>query len=222
MNADSGVPLMDLDDYSGQAAMIRMLRAHEGTGYDRGAAVRLLAEFPNPDREILFEVVLTDPDSTARSEATHTLLTLVGLDEEVIWGETLLNISGRLLSTLTTVRVPAMAELRDIIARWEAGAAAEDLGLTWRSNNKAIHKLVDSIDSAKPNLSTHGLDEVTGRERVHVENLVLLRLDTDRRAVRAAGTLLVYRAVEPLRELHATAEGHARAEIESVLDVLTG
>ena len=54
----------------------------------------------------------------------------------MIWGDVLLDISGRLLSTLTTVQAPALAELRDIIARWDASATAEDLGLTWRSNKR--------------------------------------------------------------------------------------
>ncbi|WP_163511183.1 HEAT repeat domain-containing protein [Fodinicola acaciae] len=215
--------LFELHDYSGEPAMIRLLRMHEGTGFNRGAAARLLAEFPNADREILFEVTSTDPDPTARSEATRALITLVGLDDDQARsGEVLRSVSGRLLSSLTTVKTEALAELREIIARWEAGETAEDLGLTWRSTNKAIRRLVNSIDSRKANLSTHGLDEVTGRERTLVDNLVLLRLDVDRRAVRAAATLGVHRAVEPMRELRARTEGHARAEIESVLDTLTG
>ncbi|GAB3164147.1 hypothetical protein GCM10027258_85380 [Amycolatopsis stemonae] len=213
--------LLDLGDRSGEPAVIRLLRAHEGTGFDRGAAVRLLAAFPGPDREILFEVMATDPDPTARSEATDALLTVVGLDDEVRHGDVLLSAGGRLLSALTTVQSEALAELREIVAQWEAGETAEDLGLTWRSQNKAVRRFADSIDSGRPDLRTHGLDEVTGRDRTLVENLVLLRLHADRRAVRAAGTLGVRRAVEPLRELLASAEGHARAEIESVLDVLT-
>lgn len=214
--------LLELDDYSGEAAMVRLLRTHEGDGFVRGAAVRALTEFPDPDREILFEVALTDPDSTARSEATHALLVLVGLDgDEVLWGEVLKSVSGRLLSSLTTVQTEAMAELREIIARWEAGETAEDMGLTWYCDSDAVRRLVESIDSGKADLSTHGLEALTGRERTLVENLVLLRLHADRRAVRAAGTIGVRRAVEPLRELLGSAGGHARAEIESVLATLT-
>jgi hypothetical protein len=216
--------LLSLDDHSGEPAMIRLLRTHQGSGYDRGAAARLLIEFPDPDREILFQAASTDPDPTARSEATHALLTLVGLDDdEVMWGEVLMSVSGRMLSSLTTVQTAATAELRDVIARWEAGATVEDMGLTWHSDSEAVLRLVDSIDSDEADLRTHGLEALTGRERTLVENLVLLRLHADRRAVRAAGTLGVHRAVEPLRELLTTAEGqHVRAEIESVLDTLTG
>ncbi|WP_410667713.1 HEAT repeat domain-containing protein [Amycolatopsis sp. cmx-4-68] len=215
--------LLRLDDHSGRPALVRLLRSHEGDGYLRGAAARLLAEFPEPDREILFEVVSADPDPTARSEATDALLALAGLDDdEVLWGDVLKSVTGRLLSSLTTVQTEAMAELRDVIARWEAGETAEDLGLTWRCGSKAVHRFVDSIDSGKPDLDTRGLAAVTGRERTLVENLVLLRLHADRRAVRAAGTLRVRRAVEPLRELLASAEGPAKAEIEAVLATLTG
>jgi hypothetical protein len=119
-------------------------------------------------------------------------------------------------------RIEAMAEPREIIARWEAGETAEDLGLTWHCDNKAVLRLSESIDSGKADLSTRGLEALTGRERTLVENLVLLRLHTDRRAIWAAGALGVRRAVEPLRELLGTAEGHAQAEIESVLATLTG
>jgi HEAT repeat protein len=214
--------LLQLDDLAGEPAMVRLLRTHAGTGYDRGAAARLLAEFPDPDREVLYEVMAADPDPTARSEATDALLTLVGLgDDEVLWGEVLRSAAGRLLSSLTTVRTEALAELREIVARWEAGETAEDLGLTWRCDDKAVGRFIDSIDSAKPEFRTQGLEALTGRERTLAENLVLLRLHADRRAVRAAGTLGVRRAVGPLRELLATAEGHARVEIENVLATLT-
>jgi hypothetical protein len=215
--------LLQLDDHSGAPALIRLLRSHEGDGFVRGAAARLLAEFPEPDREVLFEVVAADPDPTARSEATDALLALAGLDDdEVLWADVLKSVSGRLLSSLTTVQAEAMAELREIIARWEAGETAEDLGLTWRCDSKAVRRLVDSIDSDRADLDTQGLDAVTGRDRTLVENLVLLRLHADRRAVRAAGTLRVRRAAEPLRELLASAEGPAKAEIEAVLATLTG
>lgn len=217
--------LLRLYDYSGLPAMVRLLRTHEGNGFDRGAAARLLTEFPEPDREILLDVASTDPDPTARSEATHAVLTMVGLDDdEVLWGEVLMSVSGRLLSSLSTVRAGALAELREILARWDAGETAEDLGLTWRADmiDQPLRRFADSIDSGKADFSTDGLDALTGRERTLVENLVLLRLHADRRAVRAAGRLGVHRAVEPLRELLGSSEGHARAEIESVLDSLTG
>lgn len=213
--------LLRLDDYSGRDAMIRLLRTHEGSGTDRGSAAQLLAEFPDPDTDILLEAASTDPDSTARSEATYALLASVGLDDDATMrGQVLKSIRGRLLSSLSTVRNEAVAELRDLLTRVAAG---EDLDLTWRPDlsDKALRRFVDSIDSTRADFSTDGLDELTGRERTFVENLVLLRLHADRRAVRAAGWLRVYRAVEPLRELLASAQGHARTEIESVVDTLT-
>ena len=215
--------LLTLGDHSGLPALVRMLRGHEGTGYDRGAAARLLIEFPEPDRELLLAVASTDPDGTARSEAVQALLTLAGLDDdEVLWGEVLLSVSGRLLSSLSTVRAEALGELREILTRWDAGESVEDLGLTWHADRggKPLRRFVESIDGGKADFSVDGLEALTGRERTLVENLVLLRLHTDRRAVRAAGRLGVRRAVEPLRELRGTAEGHARAEIEYVLEGL--
>ncbi|HWO67263.1 MAG TPA: HEAT repeat domain-containing protein [Umezawaea sp.] len=215
--------LLRLGDHSGLAAMVRLLRGHEGSGVDRGAAARLLVEFPEPDRELLLEVASTDPDGTARSEAFGALMTVVGLDdEEVLWGEVLLSVSGRLLSSLSTVRAAALGELREILAGWDAGESVEDLGLTWRADRggEPLRRFVESLDSGKAEFAVDGLEALAGRERTLVENLVLLRLHADRRAVRAAGELGVRRAVGPLRELRRSAEGHARAEIESVLEGL--
>lgn len=217
--------LLALDDRSGEAALVRMLRGHDGSGHDRGSAARQLAEFPNPDKELLLEVASTDPDTTARSQATRALLTVVGLDDEDIrWGEVLMSVSGRLLSSLSTVRAEAAAELRAVLARWEAGATAKELGLTWRApaKNRPLRRFIDAIESDRAEFPVDGVAELTGRERTLVENIVLLRLDADRRAVRAAGRLGVSRAVEPLRELLGSAEGDARQEIQSVLDGLTG
>lgn len=216
--------LLRLGDHSGLPALVRLLRRHEGSGFDRGAAARSLTEFPEPDRELLLDVASTDPDGTARSEAVQALLTAVGLDDdEVLWGEVLLSVSGRLLSSLSTVRAEALAELREILARWDAGESVEDLGLTWRADREAtpLRRFVESVDSDRADFSVDGLEALTGRERTLVENLVLLRLHADRRAVRAAGRLGVSRAVEPLRELRGSAEGHALAEIESVVEGLT-
>lgn len=216
--------LLRLDDYSGEAAMVRMLRTHDGSGSDRGTAARLLAEFPDPDKEILLTTASTDPDDTARSQAIRALLTVVELDDvDTRRGEVLMSIAGRLLSTLSTVRAEAVAELRAILAVWEAGETAEELGLTWRadSGSRPLRRFVDSIDSAKADFPVDGLQELTGRERTVVENRVLLRLHADRRAVRAAGRLGVRRAIEPLRELLGSATGHAREEIQSVLESLT-
>ena len=84
-----------------------------------------------------------------------------------------------------------------------------------------MRRFIESADSGEADLRTDGLERVTGLERTAVENFVLQRLHEDRRAVRAAGTLRVHRAVEPLRELLASAGGAARAEIESVLATLT-
>jgi HEAT repeat protein len=216
--------LLRLGDYSGRTALVQMLRRHDGSGSDRGGAARLLAEFPDPDKEILLEAASTDPDSTARSQATDALLTVVGLDEDdTRWGEVLLSIAGRLLSSLSAVRDEAVAELRAILARWEAGETAEQLGLTWHADmrTKPLRRFVDSFESTKADFPIEGLRELTGRERVLLENLVLLRLHADRRAVRAAGRLGVRRAIEPLRELLGSAKGHAREEIKAVLDSLT-
>ncbi|GII60942.1 hypothetical protein Skr01_10270 [Sphaerisporangium krabiense] len=216
--------LLRLDDDAGRAALVRILRAHEGTGTDRGGAARLLAGLPDPDKELLLEVASTDPDSTARSEATYALLRVVGLDgEETALGEVLLSIRGRLLSSLATVRDEAAAELRAVLAEWEAGKTSEELGLTWHADmrNRPLRRFIDSIDSTRADFRVEGLGELTGRERTLVENLVLLRLHADRRAVRAAGRLGVHRAIEPLRELLGSATGHAREEILSVLNSLT-
>jgi HEAT repeat protein len=216
--------LLRLGSYSGRAALIDMLRNHDGSDTDRGSAARLLAEFPDPDKEILLETASDDPDSSVRSAAAGAVLTVWRLDGDATkWGEVLLSIRGRLLSSLSSVRAEARTELLAILTRLDAGGTAEELGLTWHANREKgpLHRFVESIDRDGQDYRINGLDEFIGRERTLVENLVLLRLDKDRRAVRAAGRLGVRRAIEPLRELLRAAEGHARTEIQAVLDSLT-
>jgi HEAT repeat protein len=214
--------LLRMDSDAGRESLARMLRDHEGSDFDRGSAARLLAEFPDPDVDLLLEVASTDPDGLVRSQATTALFEVVGLEDHHS-GEVLLSVAGRLLSSLTTVRAEALAELRAVLAAWKAGATAEDLGLTWQADreHKPLGRLIDDIDSTRTDFRLDGLRELTGRERILVDNLVLLRLHADRRAVRAAGRLGVRRAIEPLRELLGSAKGHAREEILSVLDSLT-
>jgi hypothetical protein len=128
------------------------------------------------------------------------------------------------LSSLATVREEALAELQAILARREAGETTEELGLTWHADNEAapLRGFLESVGGDDEDYPVDGLRNLTGRERTLVENLLLLRLDKDRRAVRAAGRLAVHRAIEPLRELRQSTRGDARAEIESVLESLTG
>lgn len=216
--------LLRLGNQSGRAALVAMLRTRAGGARDRGRAVQLLAEFPNPDKELLLEVASTDPDRSVRSSGVDAVLTVWGLtDEATMWSETLLSIGGRLLSTLSSVRQEALVELRGILTRLDAGETAEDLGLTWDADREAepLYSFIESLESTEPDLAVAGLENLTGRERTLVENLVLLHLDRDHRAVRAAGRLSVHRAIEPLRELHESAEGDDRVEIEAMLATLT-
>jgi hypothetical protein len=225
MRVSAARALLNLGSHAGRPALERLLRDHVGSDTTRGSAAELLAEFPNPDKEFLLEVVLTDPHPAVRSSAFDAVLVVWGLaSDDLRWGEVLLNIGGRVMSSLSTVRNEAVAELRTILARLDAGETAEQLGLLRQTSarTKPLRRFVAAFDRDTLNYPVDGLLDLTGRERILVENFVLVRLHLDRRAVRAAGVLGVHRAVEPLRELHRTAEGHARTEIESVLATLTG
>jgi HEAT repeat protein len=224
MRVFAAAALLKLGDYSGRAALVEVLRTHAGITSDRTVAVRRLAEFPDPDKEFLLKTVLTDPDSTVRSEAVTALLTAYGLgDEEVRWGEVLRGIGGRLLSSLPSVREEALTELHTILARWEAGETAEELGLTWHADDQTgpLRDFQESVGGDAEDFPVDGLRDLTDRERNLVENLILLRLDKDRRAVRAAGRLSVHRAIEPLRELLESADDSTKAEILSALHTLS-
>lgn len=224
MRVYAATALLKLGDYSGRAALVDVLRTHAGITSDRNVAVRLLAEFPDPDKAFLLEVAFGDPDSTVRSEAVTALFVAYGLGDEAIRrGAVLWGIAGRLLSSLASVREEALTELRAILARWEAGETAEELGLTWHADNQAepLRGFLESPGSDDEEYPLDGLRELTGRERTLVENLVLIRLDKDPRAVRAAARLGVHRAIEPLRELLQRARGRSRTEIQSVLGILT-
>jgi hypothetical protein len=224
MRVYAAAALLELGDYSGRAALVDVLRTNAGITSDRNIAVRRLAEFPDPDKEFLLEVALGDPDSIVRSEAVTALFTAYGLgDEEILWGAVLRGVSGRLLSSLASVRGEALTELRAILARWEAGENAQELGLTWHAGDQAepLRGFLESLGGDDEDYPLDGLRELTGRERTLVENLVLIRLDKDAQAVRAAAHLGVHRAIEPLRELLQRAQDHSRAEIRSTLDSLT-
>jgi HEAT repeat protein len=217
--------LLNLGSRAGRPAIVQMLRTHDGDTLARSMAADLLTEFPDPDKEVLLTAALTDPDGSVRSAATNAALVVWGLNtQDTLHGEVLMSIRGRMWSSLSTVRNEALAELRAVLARLDAGETAEQVGLLWRADMrvKPLRRLVDALDRDTTDYPVHGLEDLTGRERTLVENVVLLRLHEDRRAVRAAGVLGVHRAIEPLRELHRTAEGHARTEIESVLAKLTG
>jgi hypothetical protein len=217
--------LLHMHNTSGRQSLIEILRANDGDGEVRSDAADLLAQFPRPDTDFLLEVACTDPDESVRSSAFDALLTAYGLaDEHTRYGEVLFSIAGRLLSTLRAVRHEAHIELGTILAGWNAGATEEELGLTWHSSERDEHfeRLVDSFEDNQPEWPIDGLRDRTGRERTLVENIVLLRLDKDHRAVRAARALGVRRAAEPLRELLNNTTEPVRTEIESIIEILGG
>jgi HEAT repeat protein len=216
--------LLDLGDHSGRAALVDLLRTGTDWWYDRSAAVELLAEFPDPDTDLMLHLILADPDCSVRSSAISALLTAYRLDgDETSRGEVLLSISGRLLSSLRSVRDEALAELRSVLARWKSGETAEQLGLTWRADQQTepLRSFVASVTSEAPegaeDYPLDGLSELTSRERRYVEDFLLLYLDRDRRAVRAVARLGVRRAITPLHELLQAADDAMAAEITAAL-----
>jgi hypothetical protein len=227
MRVAAAKALLHLGNTAGGPALVDILRTHDGDQEVRDDAANLLARFPHPDTDFLLEVACTDPDCRVRSSTFDAVLTAHGLaDEGTRRGTVLFSIAGRLLSSLRAIRHEAHTELRTILRRWEAGATAEDLGLTWRwhigERDEAVEQLVDCFEDDQPDWPIDGLVGRTGRERTLVENLVLLRLDKDHRAVRAAGALGVRRAVQPLQELLDTTTGPHRTEIQAVIASLSG
>jgi HEAT repeat protein len=216
--------LLRLGNESGRAAMIAMLRNPTDRVDERDRAVRLLAEFPEPDKSLMVEVALLDPHPFVRSSAVHAVLTACGLGDRVTSrGDVLLSIAGRMMSTLRSVRQEAWDQLREILARIDAGETAGDLGLTSRvdRDEEPLHSLDQSIEGDEPDFPIAGLLDLPAPASLLVHNLILLRLDKDPRAVRAAGRVGVRRAIEPLREMLRSATGDERADIESALAILT-
>lgn len=75
--------------------------------------------------------------------------------------------------------------------------------------------------SSTQDYALDGLAELTGRERLLVDNLLLLYLHLDPGAARAATRLGVRRAIERLRELLSSADEEAvAADARSALRVL--
>lgn len=216
--------LLGLGDESGRAALVAMLRNPTDREGERGHAVRLLAEFPNPDKGLLLEVALLDPHPFVRSSAVGAVLTAWGLGgRETSRGDVLLSIAGRMMSTLRSVRQEAFDQLREVLARIDAGETAADLDLTARvdRDEEPLHSLYESIEGDEPDFPIAGLGDLPAPALRVVHNLILLYLGRDPRAVRAAGRVGVRRAIEPLREMLRTATGDERANIEAALAVLT-
>jgi HEAT repeat protein len=216
--------LLRLGDESGRAAMVAMLRNPTDRVDERDDAVRLLAEFPEPDKSLLLEVALLDPHPFVRSSAVHAVLTACGLGDRVTSrGDVLLSIAGRMMSTLRSVRQEAFDQLREILARIDAGETASDLGLTARvdRDEEPLYSFYQSIEGDQPDFPIAGLLDLPAPALLLVHNSILLRLDKDPRAVRAAGRVGVRRAIEPLREMLRSATGDERADIEAALAILT-
>jgi HEAT repeat protein len=216
--------LLRLGDESGRAAMVAMLRNPTDRVDERDDAVQLLAEFPKPDKVLLLEVALLDPHPFVRSSAVAAVLTACGLGDRVTSrGDVLLSIAGRMMSTLRSVRQAALDQLREILARIDAGETAADLGLMSRvdRDEEPLYSFYQSIEGDEPDFPIAGLLGLPAPALLLVHNSILLRLDKDPRAVRAAGRVGVRRAIEPLREMLRSATGDERADIEAALAILT-
>ena len=216
--------LLRLGNESGRDAMAAMLRNPTDRVDERDRAVTVLAEFPDPDKSLLLEVALRDPHPFVRSSAVHAVLTASGLGDRVTSrGDVLLSIAGRMMSTLRSVRQEAWDQLREILDRIDAGETAADLGLTSRvdRDEEPLYSFDQSIEDDEPDFPIAGLLDLPAPALLLVHNLILLRLDKDPRAVRAAGRVGVRRAIEPLREMLRSATGDERADIEAALAILT-
>ena len=220
--------LLALGDDSGRAALADLLRTGAGDRHDRAAAITLLAEFPDPDLDLLWDTAAADPHDSARSSATAALISLHGLAEyNTSYRDVLGGIHARMFSPLRSVREDAMTDLRTVVARTAAGDTPRQLGLTWQADDQTepVRTFIDSIHNHHPpwaqSYAIDGLAALPGPGPRWVEDMLLGLLHRDPRAAHAAATLHLRRAIEPLRELLRTAEGDIAAHATAALRQLT-
>jgi hypothetical protein len=165
-----------------------------------------------------------DTDSGMRYEAVCALIAARDLEPYNDGFQCRLGIiCGQMFSPLTSVRDLALADLHEIFARLAAGQTPQRVGLTLRADTDA-EPLVSFMTTFREELPqaeypVAELTGLTGWDRLFVENLLLRRLSSERRAVRAVARLRVRRAIEPLHEL-VPADNAATAEIAETLRVL--
>jgi HEAT repeat protein len=220
--------LLALGDDSGRSAMADLLRTGAGDRHDRAAAVTLLAEFPDPDMDLIWDTAVAEPHESVRSSATAALIGLHGLaDYNTSYRDVLGGIHARMFSPLRSVREDAMSDLRAVLARRAAGETPQQLGLTWQADDQTepVKSFIDSIHNEDPPwaqcYAIDGLSALPGPGRRWVEDMLLGLLHRDRRAARAVAVLRVRRAIGPLRELLETADGAIATQATAALRQLT-
>lgn len=172
-------------------------------------------------------------DGAAHNEVITALLRLAGLSELEQLGRSPVSRLGALvLNPLSTVRQPAIAELRRIVAAVRAGQTAESLGLVPGPGQEsaALGRLRESVlhDPRRPGpwRNTLDLEAFTAlRGEEHERALQFVYSLLAKRDVRAAGAVAELNLREAVPALREAADGAGRAfaaAAQAAIDALGG
>jgi hypothetical protein len=195
-----------LGDDSGLDTIIDVLKT--GGIFERMAAASALAEFVAPEAEAALVDALTDSNDDMKSSALSSLAKRYGwVKYQDSFKQPLALMYARIASPLAAVRSEALADLQTWIAGMKAGQSPDQLGLTFVANDgqDPLRGFVESLqDPDVPTLKLDGLATLAGPELKWVEDLLMVRMPGDHRAVVALERLGSKRAEAALKEQAAT------------------
>jgi hypothetical protein len=176
-----------LGEDSGLDTIIDVLKT--GGIFERMAAASALADFVAPEAEAALLDALTDSNDDMKSSALSSLVRRYGwVNYQDSFKQPLALMYARIASPLATVRSDALAELRTWIAGMKAGQSPDQLGLTFVANDEQdpLRGFVASLqDPDAPALKLDGLETLAAPEQKWVEDLLMVRMPADHRAVAA-------------------------------------
>lgn len=205
-----------------QSAVVSIARVlREGDTWARVDAAHALGHFRGPSvDDALFDAV-DDPEPLVRANAVEALLQITGLSEwDVVNGRGISVLGLRLRSAFGTIRRAAVTDLRRLAAAKRRGATPESLGVPTAeversaAASRALRSLTSRAGSGPwgAAFDLEAFAEIAGGtddgEREWALATLLLLLDRgDVRAPAGLAALGASEAIEPLREVAASATG---------------
>lgn len=197
--------LGQLGDGAGEAPLVDALQ--RGDAFERKMAANALRYFRTPTAEVALLNALSDADPGVRGNAFGALVVARGLKSYDGSYRDRIGLTYPLLgSPLAAVRAIAKDDVRDLLARLDAGEPPAKLELAPVDDSCGAPALwMESLRTTDPpwrdDLALDALDAMSGRERRWAEDVLLGYLHLDPRAPRAAAHARMSRAEGALREV---------------------
>ena len=213
--------LGQLGDPSGETPLIDALA--QGDAFERKMAANALRFYRDARAESALLAAMADDDAGVRGNAFGALVVAWGLKPYDGSYRDRIGLTYPLLgSPLASVRELAIRDVRELLARLDAGESPASLELEPVDDSRgAPARWMESLRTAEPpwqeELALDALDAMSGRERRWAEDVLLGYLHLDPRAPRAAAHARMTRAIEPLREVVSRYGGAVQVEAAGAL-----